>query len=228
MASSTTSPKPAGRSTNRRRNFVVNAAFQWKYTLIIATAVFIVASLMGLSLFGILHEQARARVMFPGTTDIVSNSGTIGFYAVGFSVVVVSAMLAWGILVTHRISGPAFLLEQNLRKLAEGKFPHRRPLRKRDELKELHRAFWRAADSIKTRQQTEMAVLTEILDTVREASIGGGKGAEEALAEVASSLEALRQSIAGPLGEEVTSVPPIPAARPRPKKPVLEPAGTGA
>lgn len=229
MTSQTENPGSTGRRGNRRRNFIVNAPFQWKYTLIIATSVFIVASLMGLSLFGILHQQARDRVLFPGTMDTASNSSLILLYAVGFSVVVVGAMVSWGILMTHRISGPAFLLEQNIRALGEGRFPRRRPLRKRDEFKELHRTFWRAADSIKTRQQAHMAVLTELLETVRDASIVGGDRAQEALREVADSIEQLRRSIAEPLGEDVMSVPPVPAPKTRPAvEPALETAGSGA
>ncbi len=42
------------------------------------------------------------------------------------------------ILITHKISGPIYVMTNYLREIREGKKPLARPLRKKDELKEFH------------------------------------------------------------------------------------------
>lgn len=198
-------------SRARRRNYLINPAFQWKYTLAIGTGVFVVATLMGVALFGSLHHQARAKYLFPSTSDPWQNARTIVFFAVTFSTVMVATFGCWIILVTHRISGPMFVLEHHLSRLSQGRFPKRRPLRAKDEFKEIHEAFWRAVDFLKAARQAELDTLTEVLDTAKSATKRGSEAQCDALRSITTRIEPLRNEIAEALDQAADSRP----ARPR-------------
>ena len=186
----------------RRRKYIINSAFQWKYTLAICIGVFLVASLMGIALFGILHQQARARILFPGSTDIWSNTGIIGLFAVAFSIVVLITLCGWGIFVTHRISGPLYVLRRNLEDLVQGRLPARKALRKKDEFKDLFESFWRAVAALRERRQAELTTLSAVLQTAASALDGDGDKRKNALQSIATQLEALRAEITEALGEQ--------------------------
>lgn len=227
MQASTADTVQHGSTRTRRRTYLIDGAFQWKYALMLAIGVFLVASLLGLSLFGILHHQARMRVINPGTPDLWSNTRIIGVFALGFSVLVVAAMTAWGILLTHRISGPARVLENRLNELANGRVPPRRPLRKRDEFKALHAAFWRATDALRAKKQGELAALGEALNTARLASKDNDEHHDEAMQSIVAQLETLREQMAAALGVEVYSVAPdLDEEAVRGRSPALEPVAS--
>jgi methyl-accepting chemotaxis protein len=215
--SDTTKPVAHPSRRNRRRKYFINPAFQWKYTLAIATGVFLSASFMGVVLFGILHQQARLKVLYPGTTNVWENAYFIFIFALAFSMVVVTGLGAWGVVVTHRISGPLFVLQRQFARLAEGCFPRRRPLRKKDEFKELYESFWQAVDSLKANKQAELAKLTEILNIARSAAGDGNGAPDNALETVAAQIEELRAQAAEALGGRADSPPaaPLPSTGPR-------------
>ena len=47
----------------RRRTYVINPSFQWKYTLITVATVFILSGFLTVVLFNVLHQQARAAIL---------------------------------------------------------------------------------------------------------------------------------------------------------------------
>jgi len=191
----------------KRRCYVINAAFQWKYTLTLALGVFLVASAMGMTLFGFLHEQARQRVLHPEAMNVWENTQAIFLFALAFSGIVVLTLLCWGIMITHRVSGPIFVLDRGLRTLTAGRLPDRRPLRKRDEFKELYETFWVYVDSLVSRRRSDSERLAEILSAVRDSA-----GNEAAVLEsVAKQVAELRNDIAESIGEGVNEEQDQPA-----------------
>ena len=191
----------------RRRNYIINPAFQWKYTLTIGIGMFLIASLMGIVMFGTLHQQARARVMFPATSEVGQNASTLIIFAVGLSAVMVAALGCWSIVMTHRISGPLFVLQSLFTDLGKGLFPKRRPLRKKDEFKELHDSFWTAVDSLRAKRGSELAMLTEALNTARSAATGDDEARKCALGLIAAQIEPLCNEIAGALDQPAPAEP---------------------
>ena len=216
-------------SRARRRNYLINPAFQWKYTLAIGTSVFLVASLMGIGLFGSLHQQARMKYLFPAGSDGWNNAQTIIVFAVAFSTVMAATFGCWIILVTHRISGPMYVLKHHLTKLSQGRFPKRRPLRTKDEFKEVHEAFWTAVHSLKTEKEAEFEALTEVLDTARSATKRGTEAQKDAFESITNQIEALRGEIAEALDRPVDSRPATPRTGQRsPEQQALVMAGSEA
>jgi nitrogen fixation/metabolism regulation signal transduction histidine kinase len=53
------------------------------------------------------------------------------------------------IKMTHRISGPLYVMSMYMRDIINGKIPNPRPLRKKDELKEFYEVFREMVKSIK-------------------------------------------------------------------------------
>jgi len=52
------------------------------------------------------------------------------------------------ISITHRISGPIYVISRHIQDIAEGKEPQYRELRDKDEFKEFYEKFWEMAENI--------------------------------------------------------------------------------
>jgi nitrogen fixation/metabolism regulation signal transduction histidine kinase len=76
----------------------------------------------------------------------------------------------WGIIVTHRISGPLYLVARYLGILGGGQYPDMRPLRKRDELQEFFTTFEEAVNQLKARDQSNLAALEAALTAATAAA----------------------------------------------------------
>jgi hypothetical protein len=188
-------------SRYQRRNHLINPAFQWKYTLTIGIGVFLVATIMALVLFGSLHQQAQARAVTPATSYAWQNATTVIIFAVALSALMVTGLGYWSLILTHRISGPLFVLQRLFNDLSKGIFPKRRPLRNKDEFKEIHDGFWTVVDSLRDRRRSELAILTEALNTARSAATSDDEARKCALGMIAAQIEPLCNEIAASLGE---------------------------
>ena len=83
------------------------------------------------------------------TADSITNSNQILLIALLIFIVVQGIVLyIMMILKTHRISGPIYVMSNYMREMLNGKFPHPRPLRKKDELVEFYALFTQLADSL--------------------------------------------------------------------------------
>ena len=211
MDSKPTDERVVNRTRGRRRNYLINPAFQWKYTIWVVLGVFLTSSLLSVVLFGVLHQQARARLVNPASSPPWENALTIVFSAAAFATVMAAALGFWGFIITHRISGPIFVMQRYLAELAAGRFPSARPLRKKDEFKEFFGEFWRAIDALKTAKQADLAALTEALNMAGSAADGDGDSRRRALEALTARLETLRKEAAEALGEELDDSPTTPA-----------------
>src|SRR6266851_4355147 len=55
-----------------------------------------------------------------------------------FAAIISLFLVVFGIIVTHRVAGPLFVMNGYLKTLGEGQIPTTRPLRKKDELQEFY------------------------------------------------------------------------------------------
>ena len=197
---------------NRRRKYIINAAFQWKYATTIAVAVFLISTIMSCALYGLLHHQARMRLIYPETYTAEVTLVMVMF-ALGFSLVTALGVGVWCVIVTHRMCGPLFVLENHLVELSRGRFPMFRPLRKKDEFKELYAAFSKAVGSLKDRKHSDLELLNEALTTARSATDSDGNTRTETLESLVKQINSLRDAAAEALGQEVDSLPAPYAAK---------------
>ena len=203
MVTAATDSTAVNRPRWRRQKYLVNSAFQWKYTLTITISVFLIAMLMAIVMFGFLHEQARERVLFGGTAVASGNAPAIGLFSLGLSLVTLAALTGFGIVMTHRVSGPLFILERHLKEVAQGRFPTRRPLRKKDEFKDLHETFWSTVEALRAMRRAELAKLSKLTKTIASVMSGHPDSRERTLESVTAQIQAMREELAKALGKEI-------------------------
>ena len=196
----------------RRRQYLINPSFQWKYAITIGVTVFVTSSLLAFVLYGLLHNQARMRLMNP-TAYRAEVTFVMLAFALGFAAVTAAAMGLWSVIVTHRVVGPLFVVDRYLGELAAGRIPKLRPLRSKDEFKALYATFSRAVESLRAGKLAEQGAMMKALNAAREAENGDDRARKEALRSVADCLEELYNASAKACGGELDLVP---AARSEP------------
>ncbi len=186
---------------NRRRKYIINPAFQWKYALFVACSVFTVTCVMGSVMYVVLHDQARQRIVDPS------------MYSTSVSVVVLSFSLLlglltacgagiWGAFSSHRLCGPLFVVERGLNELARGRFPHVRPLRKKDKFRDFFGAYANTVAALREAKMVQAETLDKSLALSREALAAGGSACDSAMTKLVNELEAMRADVREALGRE--------------------------
>jgi len=192
----------------RRRNYVINPSFQWKYTGWVAVTVFLVSSSVGVMLFGMLHQQARAMVINPHASHLWENTRLIVGTSVIFSAVTAAAIAIWSMVATHRICGPLHVLDAQLNELARGRFPTLRSLRKKDEFKKLHETFGEAVESLRRRKKAELSTLTKVQELIHTLNAADDETSKNMVTQITTRIEGLRSQAADALGEKLDNPRP--------------------
>lgn len=154
-----------------RRRFLVDRGFQLKYALFMAGAGLLVAAVFGLWLhqahaqaIALLHPDDRTRVLIEQSDRLL-----MAAFA-GIALLLAAALGLLGVVITHRVAGPVFVMGHYLTVLSQGRFPRMRTLRRSDELKGFFRVFIDAVEAMKRREARHVAVLEEALLRVRGAT----------------------------------------------------------
>ena len=182
---------PGGNGRNRRRQYVINPTFQWKYAFLTATAVFLITSILSSILYGLLHHQARMRLMHPETYT-AEVTLVILFFGVAFAGVSAIGVGVWSIMVTHRFCGPLYVMERAMNTLAQGRLPKLRDLRRKDEFKAFYASFTRAVEVIRERRTADLEALRAALATARSGLDADDGERREVLERVIASMSELQ------------------------------------
>jgi hypothetical protein len=161
----------AGNAPAPRRRYLVDRGFQLKYALLMAAAGLIVAGVFGVWLHQ-AHVQATALLSPDAETRALverSDRLLLGAFVVIAGLLAVALGLL-GVVITHRVAGPVFVLGHYLRVLAQGRFPRMRTLRRSDELKAFFATFLEAVEAMKMREARHTAVLEDALRRMRAAA----------------------------------------------------------
>lgn len=126
----------------RRRTFLIDRRFQLKWTAIIVLVGVVISAGLGYFILRLTSENTELLALDAAYSKQVAalDTSTI-YYLIGFVLLMAIALFFWGILMTHRVAGPIFLVTRYLRQMAEGNLPRIRPLRRHDELRELFETF---------------------------------------------------------------------------------------
>ena len=127
--------------------------------------------------------------------------------ALAFSAVTAGALGLWCMIATHRICGPVFVLQRYMSQIAAGRLPTLRPLRRKDEFKELYAVCTRAVESLRATKQAELTLIGQARDALRQGMAGDDAARKDALDSIASNLDILHRGAVGVLECE-TSGPP--------------------
>jgi methyl-accepting chemotaxis protein len=164
-----------------------------------------VSSIIATILYSVLHHQARMRLIDPEnyTAEVTQ---VILLFAVGFSALTAGGVALWSLVVTHRICGPLYVLDRYLTQLAGGRLPFVRPLRRKDEFKQLMANFSQAIGSVRQNKQMELAVLDEVARLAND-SVNDPAGRQQALQSIAAKVETLARQTRTFLGEDELDTP---------------------
>lgn len=220
-AEAQTLPKPKGPPKRRLRNFLLDSRFQLKYTgavvlVTIITSVVvtgIVGGWAGQKAYEFSRGQSEMLIMQQGGGMDVSDdfqayleeeahqrdeevkaqiTSTIVTMVLVVSVALTLILGVTGIVITHRIVGPAYKLKLLLSDVASGKLNIKSGLRKGDELQDVGAAFKSMVAALRERREEELAQLDEALEAAKEAEVD-----EDVVAKIEALKERLQATLDG-------------------------------
>ena len=183
------------------RNYLLEPKFQLKYTGMVVSVTLVVAAVLGYQAYK--YSTGQTELLNIEKMEAATVSGEIAdarFIAdlegyareadrkVAFAIMAGIAVLGLalgvtGIVVTHRLVGPAYRLRQLLRQVSAGSLAPAGSLRKHDELQAVFLEFQDMVKNLRGRREQELQALDEALERAK------GAGASDAALE---SLHALR------------------------------------
>lgn len=191
-----------GARPRRRAIPIVDARFQWKYTLIITALGVGITAIMGAFLYRAHADNTRLLELDGNLLlqqQVMRGDQIFLLYIVVLVVVMALALAFWGLVVTHRVSGPLHVIARHLNTLADGRYPDLRPLRKHDELQDFFATFEEAVNRLKARDLTALQTLDEALAATKQT---GSSDARVVLEIVVKTLEQQRTALANSLRSE--------------------------
>ncbi|MFH1812378.1 MAG: hypothetical protein ABIJ09_26825 [Pseudomonadota bacterium] len=150
---------------HRRSTYVIDRRFQFKYTAIIVLIGAVIALVSAYFIYQAWRENTELLAISQVIAgEINRRESTKVFWAVGIFVVLeVVGLFLWGILVTHRIAGPLYIIDRYLGALRSGIYPDMRPLRRHDELQQFFESFSSTVDAFRERDQKELEIVEQVL-----------------------------------------------------------------
>ena len=174
-----------------QRRILIAKRFQLRYSLTLAGAGALVGAIGGALMYLALRSVHESLPLPDDVRALVAQQDVVFLGVFGASSVLVLAGLAYlGLLLSHRIAGPLYVMTRYLAELAEGKYPSVRPLRKGDELKALFDLIQKVAEFHRARDVEESYRLRDALDVL--APLAQTKKAQEAIAELKALEERKR------------------------------------
>jgi hypothetical protein len=147
-----------------RRLVLVDKGFQLRYAALLAVVGAGAAGLCG----GLVYAARRRTILeLPVPSSVHDELSRIDAATLTtlIGVVVMCAVLLFvaGIVITHRVAGPIYVMTRSLCVLAEGKYPTLRTLRRGDELKDAFELFHKSVDFLWSRELANAYKLKEAL-----------------------------------------------------------------
>jgi nitrogen fixation/metabolism regulation signal transduction histidine kinase len=170
----------------RWRNYLLVPEFQLKYTAMVVGVTVVVASVLGLQAYS--YSQGQTALVTMNKLDAQGDAVTADFMKdmeaysieadrkvaagiIGGVLLLALALGMTGIVVTHRLVGPAYRLKMLLREVRDGHLRIQGRLRKGDELQDVFEAFQEMVLSLRAAQEKEIALLDAAIARAREAGV---------------------------------------------------------
>lgn len=176
----------------RLRNYLLDTRFQLKYTGMVVGVTLIVAMILGYVAYEQSHAQTEMMTinlaMAGETAEFIEQTAReadqeLLLRIIGGIAILVLSLGFTGIIVTHRVVGPAFKMKSLFRHVADGHLKLYGRLREGDELQDVFLEFERMIERLRANQRDEITQLESAIERARTA------GAPEA---VVDDLVALR------------------------------------
>ncbi|MFL5320470.1 MAG: signal protein [Myxococcaceae bacterium] len=171
-----------------RRTFLIDREFQLKYAGLLLLAGLVISA--GFAVVAWLARADAARAAQFGASSMDPLLLALLFVAV---VIAAGAMGLVGLVLTHRVAGPVYVMTQYVTALAQGRFPPIRPLRRNDELKNFFERFQSALETLKAREVEEAAALRDALAALEP--LGTSAQAKDALQKLSALHDRKRAAV---------------------------------
>ncbi|MGH7162835.1 MAG: hypothetical protein ACREID_05070, partial [Planctomycetota bacterium] len=161
-----------------RRRHLVDRQIQLSITLPLLGALWLIAGLYAAAVFVLPGTDAVAQLPSDEIRKLLLLTHLV-YFAIGTAIV---ATLA--ILLTHRIAGPALVIERAIKAMAEGDHGQRLTLRKRDCLKSLAASVLRLSTHIQSKDAERAQIIKDLDRCLQERDV---KAARELLARMGAA-----------------------------------------
>ena len=174
-----------GDKTQRRmRNYLIDRRFQLKYTGMVLLVTVTVAGGLGYLAYGFSRGQTEAlTAQIMAQPDLAADTASdLEEFAqqedrkirnaifVGVLLLTLALGLT-GIIVTHRVVGPAYRMRRLFEHVGEGKFEVTTGIRKGDELQDLYHSFAEMVESLRGQRSEEIEQLEQTLIKMEAAGV---------------------------------------------------------
>lgn len=166
------------------RNYLLDRRFQLKYTSMVVAVTVAVAGILGYFAYQFSEEQTEvltAQLAAEPDLDPQTAADLEGFarqadrqvrnWIIVGVLVLALALGVTGILVTHRVVGPAYRMRRIFESIGDGRLEITTGIRKGDELQELYQSFADMVESLRDQRSEEIAQLEETLAKMEAAGI---------------------------------------------------------
>lgn len=183
---------------------IVDGRFQWKYTLLIMALGVGLTAIMGGFLYKAHVDNTRLLDLAANQllqAEVMRGDQIFLLYLIVLVVLMALGLGFWGLIVTHRVSGPLYVVARHLTTLTTGRYPDLRPLRKRDELHDFFATFEEAVAYLRGR---DVALLRDLDMALAEAKKGLEGDAKVGLKEIVKVLQKNRDALVEAVGTSNT------------------------
>jgi len=160
----------------RRLIPIVDRAFQFKYTAIILLVAAATSTVLGFFLLKAYREMNEVIGLAAISPEIGEKLDADDAKKV-FSIIVLSlvgevAILGvLGLIITHRVCGPIFVITRHFGTMLDGRYPALRPLRAGDEFAPMFELFKQLVDKQRDRDAAEVSKLNKAMAAAREKGV---------------------------------------------------------
>ena len=185
---------PSASSRRHRRSLrllLLDARFQLKYTLAIVIAGAVISGALGYA----FYDRVRANSTLAAThedpefrrameDELAHEDARVLWTLVGAWLAFIGALFVIGILATHRMVGPIYVVDRSLRQLADGGYVAPRTLRPGDEFTALFARVGALSESLRDERCRDAATVDAAVADVEAvlAGFSGGGGSDVATA----------------------------------------------
>ncbi len=147
----------------RRRNYIINPAFQIKFSILVSILLFIISAVYPMTFYSFLTNLAiQLEEVIPNTvTRMEQQKNSIVslfvMWHIGFTLLVFTSC----IFFSHKIAGPLYKLKKYLQEYREGKAHDRLYFRKGDYFLELAEEVNLTFNQIKEKNKNDIILLCE-------------------------------------------------------------------
>lgn len=158
------------------KNYLLDAKFQLKYTSMVVLVTLLLSSVLGKIAYD--HSVAQTEIIKAANTfndltpelkhrfnqEMISADQKVLFGIWGGVFLLVLALAITGILITHRVVGPAYRLKRLLDDVAAGKIKTGVGLRKGDELQNVFKAYEHMVTKLQEMEKDDIRALQAIAE----------------------------------------------------------------